>query len=168
MMFVHRELQTNAENSNQDDDGTINLIKTRNTWKDIHIICWIFDSNSNLYFLAFLLLIVTTFTNWLSFRTQIHKCWIKKYRYNTSHLTDLKMLKILNFLKLGRRRLGWFWLTDKLFVLVQFDIWKCLLLIWDNSLLMHLPCQQTDHFALKRYDNQNLTFFEFFLVNLPQ
>ena len=31
MMFVHRELQTNAENSNQDDDGTINLIKTRNT-----------------------------------------------------------------------------------------------------------------------------------------
>ena len=31
MMFVHRELQTNAENSNQDDDGTINWIKTRNT-----------------------------------------------------------------------------------------------------------------------------------------
>ena len=31
MMFVHRELQTNAENSNQDDDGTINWIKTRTT-----------------------------------------------------------------------------------------------------------------------------------------
>ena len=23
-------------------------------------------------------------------------------------------------------RLGWFWLTEKLFVLVQFDVWKCL------------------------------------------
>ena len=91
MMLVQREWQTNAENSNQDDDGTINWIKTRTTWKDIHIICWVFDSNSNLYiFLAFLILTVTIFTNRLSFRTQIHKCWIKKYN-KTNASTYRKM-----------------------------------------------------------------------------
>ena len=41
-------------------------------------------------------------------------------------MTDFKKVKILDFLNFGQRCLGWFWLIEKLFLLAQIDVWKCL------------------------------------------
>ena len=41
-------------------------------------------------------------------------------------MTDFKKVKILDFLNFGQRCLGWFWLTEKLFLLAQIDVWMAL------------------------------------------